>query len=50
MSRDLHHANFVYEFLDDTEKAIKMCEQSVNMCQATLRSVDEDTYVEANHL
>ena len=50
MSRDLHHANFVHQFLNDTEKAIKMCDQSANMCLNTLRTVDEDTYREANHL
>ena len=29
MSRDLHHANFINEFMNDTSHALKMCEASV---------------------
>jgi len=50
MSLDLHHANFEHEFMSNTEKAIKICEQSVLMAQAMLHTVDEDTYVETTHL
>lgn len=32
MSRDLHHANFIYEFKNDTSKAIRICEASVLKC------------------
>ena len=50
MSRDLHHANFIHEFLNDTSFALKVCEASVLKAQASLHTVDEDTYVEANHI
>ena len=29
MSRDLHHANFVNEFMNDTSLALKICEASI---------------------
>ena len=32
MSLDLHYANFTNEFLNDTSKALKICESSVSMC------------------
>ena len=50
MSRDLHHANFVNEFQNDTSLALKYCEISISKAQATLHTVDEDTYVEASHI
>jgi len=50
MSRDLHHANFAHEFMNDTSLALKIAEASVLKAQATLHTTDEDTYVEANHL
>ena len=36
MSRDLHWANFVNEFQNDTSQALKICEQSVAQCQAMI--------------
>ena len=50
MCMDLHYANFVNEFMNDTSKALKICEVSVAMCQATIHTCDEEAYVEANHL
>ena len=50
MSRDLHHANFMYDFMNDTSVAIKLSEAAVLKAQATLHTCDEDTYVEANHI
>ena len=50
MQRDLHHANFEHEFMSNTEKAIKICEQSVLMVHAMLGNVPDEIYVEATHL
>ena len=50
LSRDMHHANFVHEFMNDTSLALKMCEAAVLKAQATINQVDEDAYVEATHL
>ena len=50
MSRDLHHANFSHDFLNDTSAALKIAEAAVLKAQATLHTCDEDTYVEANHI
>ena len=50
MSMDLHHANFVNEFMNDTSQALKLCEASVLRCQATIHTCDDDTFVEASHI
>lgn len=50
MSLDLHHANFVNEFMNDTSKALKICEAGILKAQAMLHTVDEETYIEAEHL
>ena len=50
MSKDLHHANFVNEFMNDTSQALKICEASVLRAQATIHTCDDDTFVEASHL
>ena len=50
MSRDLHHANFLFEHMSDPAGAIKLCDLSLVQCQAQISTADEETYVEATHI